>query len=74
MAIMINLCSLTHDLYMKISHSRFHKRHANKFCSAALAIPIVFLVLAYAFDTDDIEIPNGLLNVSVSSTQVFRMH
>jgi hypothetical protein len=63
LGIMVNLCGLTYALYATLDDAggrpHFKRAAVDKAC---LVVPVVFVVLGYAFDTDDPEAENHFLN------------
>jgi hypothetical protein len=65
MAISINLCSLTHNLFSALSSSsRRHSQFSKAVPILVLFFPMLLMVVAYLVETDDTNVSNGKLNIS----------
>ena len=61
--ILVSLASLTYDLFHTVSQTAGHDKRQAMLNIASVAYPIVLMVVAYLFDTDDRDVDNGVLNI-----------
>jgi hypothetical protein len=59
---MVSLASLTYDLFHTLKQTPGHKGKEFLLKVAAVIVPVLLMVAAYAIDTDDPDVDNVVLN------------